>query len=284
MQECQVIQRAMGKTCIPTEPQRIVTLDIFSLGNALTLGINPIASSASSWAFVDGLPSYLQKRTQQIEFLGNECQPNLEKILRLQPDLIIGRTACIKNPIFLSKIAPVVLSNWRGGSNWREDFAFMTEVLGQQQSAKKAWTHYYQRIEKLNGILAKQYQNKKISVIDITSGIIHAHTKNSFSGSILSDVELERPDSQNITPDLGYTIFSEEELDKIDGDVLFLLVGRKDDREYIEKLQQKPLWKKLRVAQTNRVYLVKNYIWWGGTLLAADAVLDDLEKYLINAP
>ncbi|UKO96911.1 hypothetical protein [Nostoc sp. UHCC 0870] len=57
-----------------------------------------------------------------------------------------------------------------------------------------------------------------------------------------------------------------------------------DDQKFLEELKQKPLWKNLRAVQQNHVYSIDYLTWRAGNLLAADAVIDDLFKYLVNTP
>jgi len=75
---------------------------------------------------------------------------------------------------------------------------------------------------------------------------------------------------------------SEELLPNIDSDILFIAPLRKDDYSVIKKLQQKPLWSKLKAVQQNQVYIVDFSVWRGLNMLAAYAMLDDLDKYIFN--
>ncbi|MES1026681.1 ABC transporter substrate-binding protein [Gloeocapsa sp. BRSZ] len=110
-------------------------------------------------------------------------------------------------------------------------------------------------------------------------------TKNSFPGSILNDLGLQRPKTQNISAPNGAIYYiPEERLDQVDGDVLFFFAYGKQDKEIFERLKQKPLWKKLKAVQQGQIYLVDGYTWTGSNLLAANAVIDDLYKYLFNTP
>ena len=44
-----------------------------------------------------------------------------------------------------------------------------------------------------------------------------------------------------------------------------------------------PLWQKLNVAKNKRVYTVDSGYWYLGNIMAANAILDDLEQYLLNS-
>jgi iron complex transport system substrate-binding protein len=77
---------------------------------------------------------------------------------------------------------------------------------------------------------------------------------------------------------------SEERLDEVVGDILFIMVHRDRDKQFLAELRQKPIWKTLKAVQEKQVYPVDTLAWVGSNLIAADAVLDDLEKYLVNMP
>ncbi len=42
--DCRRIQHSMGETCVTNHPQRLVALNPATLGNAIALGIQPVAS------------------------------------------------------------------------------------------------------------------------------------------------------------------------------------------------------------------------------------------------
>lgn len=280
---CRMIQHGMGKTCVPTHPQRVVTFYVATLSNALALGIKPIGSTA--YYPQEGDPIYLKDKFEGIEKVGFGDQPNFEKILLLKPDLIIGLNSS-ERAIYslLSKIAPTVLYNNESHKSWQDYFNFVAEVLGKQDIAQQCWNRYYQRIEELKLNLGERYQNKKNSLISIYRSHLGSWVKNSFAGSILKDIGLQRPASQDVFAPDGYINFSEEELEKVDGDILFITALTDNHKQAFKQLQQKPLWNQLQAVQQNRVYFVEHNTWVGWDFLAANAILDDLSKYLVNTP
>lgn len=277
--ECRVVRYMFKETCVPANPQRIVTLSIPTLSNVLLLGIKPIGSNRinSSQYF---LP-YLTNKLDGINSLGGD-QPNLERMLLLKPDLILGLNWEKTIYPLLSKIAPTVLDNWGGTDTWREHFNLVAEVLGRQERQQEAWKNYYQRIEELKTALGDRYKNKEISLIFLSPGVIFSEAKSSFPDSIFKDIGLQRSKAQDVIVPYTQLYISIEELEKADGDILFIGTFSADDQKFLEKLKQNPLWKKLRAVKQNRVYSIDYMTWRGGNLLAANAVIDDLYKYLVN--
>ena len=100
----------------------------------------------------------------------------------------------------------------------------------------------------------------------------------------MSKALLKRPDSQNIDSTGGSFPISLEELQKADGDVLFVTTFLNGGKDFFEKIQQDPLWKTLKAVQENRVYYVDFMVWAATNMLGTDPVIDDLFKYLVNTP
>ncbi|MBD2246597.1 ABC transporter substrate-binding protein [Nostoc sp. FACHB-888] len=87
-------------------------------------------------------------------------------------------------------------------------------------------------------------------------GAIFSEAKNSFPDSILKDVGLQRSKAQDIIVPHTQLYISIEELEKADGDILFVGTLSNDDQKSLDKLKQNPLWKKLRAVQQNHVYSI----------------------------
>jgi iron complex transport system substrate-binding protein len=280
--ECRTIQHTVGRLCVPEEPKRLVTLSIVTLANAIAVNIKPIGSN-NFYQSTESI-AYLNKEDKDFEVLGRS-QPNLEKLLLIKPDLIIGWSSTGKDiyPL-LSRIAPTALDDFQGAPSWRDHFNFVARTLGKEKVAEEAWNSYYKKASELKSALEKHYQNKTVSFIHIGTRGIESDVNNSFAGSILKDVGLQRSKAQDVSAPYGIISISEEELYKADGDILFVTAWTKRYKQVLTRLQQKPLWKHLKAVQNNQVYFVDFATWTGSNLLAANAVLDDLEKYLVNTP
>jgi iron complex transport system substrate-binding protein len=279
--ECRMVKHTMGETCVPINPQRVVTLSLSTLGNVLALGVKPIGTTNEVYYEKNSLTS-VKDETEGIKLVGLH-QPNLEAILLLKPDLIIG--VDWYKPIYplLSKIAPTVLGKI-DFPTWEEHFSFVAEALGKQETEKALWRHYYQRMEQLKLALGTRYQGKKISFIYVGSDRISIDAKNSFAGAIISDALLQRPASQNIDAPYGAVDISLEELEKANGDILFVTTYSSGGNQFLANKQQEPLWKTLKAVQENHVYSVDYMSWAATNMLETDVVIDDLFKYLVKTP
>lgn len=274
---CRTVQHVMGEVCVPNMPQRLISLDEATLGDALALGVPAIGVSS-----YDELADYLLEKNPDIKFLGRSENPSLEKIYQLNPDLILG-TKLSAESIYqqLSQIAPTALGNWNGYPSWREYFDFVAHILGKEEKAKAVWANYNRRIEELKTALGNT-EDLEVSLAYACCGTMTIDAENSFAGSILADLGIRRPQSQTAV-DGGIIILSEERIGNLDGDILFLGVYDEESEKILADWQQKPLWNQLQVVKAQQIYLVDAGIWRAGDPLAANLVLDDLEKYLLSS-
>ena len=281
-EDCRVVQHTMGDTCIPRNPQRIITLRPEHLANSLALGVRPIAS-----AFYDGFPlsEVIQSKVDKIESVEDLNNPSLEKILLLKPDLIISNSGLKGIYQQLSKIAPtVVLQMPYPDSSWKEQLEDLARILDKQETYQQLMADYEQRIKNLKQALGKRSHNIEISVAGMASGAgIWVYGAKHPVGELLNELRLQRPPQQR-----GDFYFleniSQEKLSDIDGDILFLTSwGRDVDKQIRKELQQEPLWQKLEAVKQQQVYLVDSYWHNAANVLAINAVLDDLKQYLLHS-
>ncbi|OYE03768.1 hypothetical protein CDG79_16585 [Nostoc sp. 'Peltigera membranacea cyanobiont' 232] len=284
-QNCRKVEHLMGKTCIPLQPQRVITIWSSFLADTLALGIKPIATGYDS---SEPFPEYLRDKVDGVDLIGSVNEPNLEKILLLKPDLILAHPY-ILNVYYkqISTIAPTVIIGHPDllTHRWDQDLVDLGKVLNKEEAANQFMKEYWQRIEKLKQALGSRRHQMQVSVASTKalSGI-WSYGEKSPVGRVLNDIGLERPSSQR-----GNFFYieniSEERLSDIDGDVLFFLSwGSKSAKETLEKLQQKPLWRQLKAVQRNQVYFVDGLRWHEGDIFAINTIIDDLFRYLIDRP
>ncbi|WP_448601876.1 ABC transporter substrate-binding protein [Thermoleptolyngbya sp.] len=293
-QDCYVVQHAVGETCIPTHPTRIVALDSGTLEHLLALGIRPVGA-VLSYEFSKFLD------TAGIVDIGAAEEPNLEKILTLQPDLIIGGDYYETIYQQSSKIAPTILLGhvlWGGSGHsgeWKEAFMKVAELLQKTEIAEQVMGSYYARLDEFKQQMGEALQQTEVSVVRLYPDRINLYLKDSFCGTVLQDAGLSRPSAQAIDADtarqrfgnaIQFTI-SKEVLSQADGDVMFVWTGEntpeanRQAQTRLKEIQSDPLWQKLNVVKKNKVHQVPSY-WIGIGPIAANAIIDDLYNYLVK--
>lgn len=289
---CSVIAHAMGETCVPIDPQRIVVLDYVMLDHTIALNQKPVGSPLK-YARPDLKAGIVD--------LGDSSAINLERVLELQPDLILGTTLSPPTYSQLTQIAPTVLINYAHSGEWKEHFTFVGEALGKSDEVKQIMADYNQRVADFkhelkvqNDYLESENRDeiREISVVRISSATTRLYTKTGLIGTVLEDVGLSRPPSQDLGPEatealgsnsIHYSI-SREALDTADGDVIFFLVDDWDSQieSSLNSLKNDPLWLALNAVKQNNIYEISSADWASSGAITANAVLDDLFKYLIE--
>lgn len=273
-------EHAMGTTTIEGQPERVVVPDTGELDNAMTLGVKPVGAVEAIPG--EGFPAYLEG-TEGIENVGTIEQPNLERIAALQPDLILSsklRHEAIYDR--LSEIAPTVFAETTGVT-WKENFDLHAEALGKEDAAEAVKDQYQKSIEAFQDTLGDRLDETEISVVRFLPGDTRIYQKASFIGTVLEDVGLPRPPSQNVD-DFAILNASAEVIPRMGGDVIFVTVYGPEQETTWEQITSNPLWAKLEAVQQGRVYEVPDDLWMLGIgYTAANGVIADLTQYLGEA-
>lgn len=293
--DCYWVSHAAGKTCVPNQVERLVALDAVSFENAIALGLEPIASADIEW-----LPNYRQEEFADVVDLGQSEQPNLERLLPLKPDMILGLSEQ-KQILYsqASQIAPTVLIEFEYSGQWKEVFQKYSQVLNRVDIGQQVMAVYDRRLQTFKQRFRQRSQPDnsstfEVSVVRIYPSTINLYFRESFIGIVLQDAGLARPKSQDISALEAMQRYrnqiqapiSLERIDQADGDVIFVWTAENEataqtTQQKLEELQADPLWQRLKAVQNEQVYVVPKY-WIGSGPVAANAVIDDLFRYLLE--
>ncbi|MER2208583.1 MAG: iron-siderophore ABC transporter substrate-binding protein, partial [Rhodococcus sp. (in: high G+C Gram-positive bacteria)] len=196
------VEHFRGSTEIPAAPQRIVALDN-SFTDAVLLLESPLVG------YVDyrepGLPDYLGSSRDEFAAdavsVGTVSSASLEKIAALQPDLIISAEVRDgKNYDQLSAIAPTVFTQTTGPT-WKDNIRLVGEALGKESLAEAKITEYEARATAVGKEINEKANNPVISVVRFAGEpTARLYRTTSFSGIVLQDAGLKRPDNQGPDP------------------------------------------------------------------------------------
>lgn len=279
--ETREIVHAMGTAKVPADPKRVVVLDTDKIDTALSLGVTPVgaavASQAKSW------PTYFgEEKLAGIKEVGVLTEPDLEAINALKPDLILGskfRQEKFYNE--LAAIAPTVFTE-KVGVTWKENFLLDGKALGKEQQAKDLLTAYETRAKEFGTKLGNA-ADRKVSIVRFMPTEIRVYGPDSFSGIVIGDTGLGRPERQLLTgkEDRRMDRVSPERIGEVDGDVIFVTAYGEQAAAEQAKVTGGTLWKALPAVKAGKAHVVSDEIWMTGIGVgAANKILDDLEKYL----
>jgi iron complex transport system substrate-binding protein len=183
-------------------------------------------------------------------------QPNLEKIIALKPDLVIGASGF--NDQTIQSLKKLKINTFETKTNSWQALAELTTNL-----AQKTGTDPQPLLKKYESFLLNQSNLTKtnnISTLVIVSlQPILAPNKNSWAGDMLNKFKIKNiaAELQGKSPIPGYLTLSAEKILEANPDVIIVVnspqAGSGD--EIINGLKKQTFWQKLKAVQNNKVYI-----------------------------
>ncbi|MFP4322944.1 MAG: ABC transporter substrate-binding protein [Anaerolineales bacterium] len=276
---------ATDPVCIPDEPLRILTLEPYSFEALYTLGVPQAGTmTLAKEFFTQNFPEY----TDDVDGIAEVgFPPNLELILALEPDLILGTNLPFLADLYdeLSAIAPTLLAEVTLSGQWQDAQRFFAAVVGQPDAMQAQFDAYDDRLAAFADALEADPASLAVSVVRVRGDGIAISGADLFPTTVLQDAGLSRPAGQLEQDGLAISL---EELQAADGDVIFIWMQEgipatmDDARAILEELVNDPLWAALNAVQNDQVYIVGSH-WIGYGFVAAHAMLDDLFVTLTDA-
>lgn len=207
-----------GPVEVPANPERVVVLSTFA-GNVLALDV-PLVG-VDSWS--KGNPNYA---LEDVEAVSDE---NLEKIIELKPDLIIGLSS-IKNVDKLKEIAPTVTFTY-GKLDYLEQHLEIGKLLNKEQEAQQWIDDFKARAAEIgNQIKEKIGEDATVTVIENFDKELYVFGDNWARGTEILYQEMKLPMPEKVKETAlqeGYASLSLEVLPEYVGD--YLIVSKNED-------------------------------------------------------
>ncbi|WP_141504828.1 iron-hydroxamate ABC transporter substrate-binding protein [Paenibacillus luteus] len=241
-----IYQSEKGPVEVPRNPKRVVVLTRFLTGNVMALDVPLVGVDEMS----KSNPNF-EEQLKDVEAVSDE---SLEKILELQPDLIIGLSD-IQNIDKFEQIAPTVTYTYNK-LNYLEQQLEVGKLLNKEKEAQ-AWVNDFQvRTQKAGEeIRAKIGENATVSVIETFNKQLYVYGYNFGRGTELlyGDLKFAMPQKvEEGTKTEGYLALSTEVLNDYLGDYVIFSKDADEDNSF----QDTQVYKSLPVVQNNHVFEV----------------------------
>jgi len=236
-------QSENGPVEVPADPQRVVVFNPYA-GHVMALGVGLVG--VDTWAMQN--PRF-QSKLEGVEVVSDD---NLEKIIELEPDLIVGLNT-LKNIDKLQEIAPTVTFT-HGKLDYLTQFLELGKLLNKEQEAA-AWINDFQQEAQEAGeaIRAKIGQDASVTVIENFGKELYVYgDKHGRGGEILyREMKLKMPDKVKETAlEPGYYATSLEVLPEFVGD--YLIVSKNEDNE--ASFFETDTYKNIPAVKNNRTF------------------------------
>lgn len=265
-------QSENGPIEVPANPQRIVVLNSFVSGHVMALGGNIVG--IDTWSKAN--PRYQKYLSNAIEV----SDENIEKIIELNPDLIIVAPTN-KNIDKLSKIAPTVTYTY-GKVDYLTQYLEVGKLMNKEKVAQEWIDNFKERAQKAGEeIKAKIGENATVSVIESFDKQLYVFGDNFGRGTeiLYKEMKLKMPEKvREKAQKQGYYAISPEVLPEFVGDYIVFSKNSSADNSF----QETKTYKNIPAVKNNRVIEVNASEFYFNDPLTLDYQLDLLKTSLLS--
>jgi len=261
-----------GPIKVPADPQRVVVLSLY-VGDLMELGVNVVGMD--SWSFDN--PEFA-KKYPDAEVVAST---DYEKILELDPDLIIGSND-IEDVEKLQEIAPTVVFTY-GALDYIEQRIEIGKVVNKEKEMK-TWVKDFQSRSKEVGekIKAKIGEDATVTVAGNSDKQIYLFGDSWGRGTeiIYQEMGLNMPKAvQDVALEPGYFGISEEVLGDYVGDYFVLnLVTEGQDTSFLKT----DWYNDIPAVKNKHVFYAEGSSFYFADAFSFDYQLDFFEKSFLG--
>lgn len=252
------VEHKYGSTDIKSAPQKVVTLGLSDQDAALALGVKPVG--AVDW--FKERPYGKWPWTKDVwgadapEIVGERDEYQMEKIAKLKPDLILAQYSGMKKEQYetLSKIAPVVAQP-KGHEDYLAPWQVMTKQIGKALGQEAKAEQLISEIDAKFKAVREQHPEwaeQTLAVADsFEAGKYSAFTKGDPKAAFFAELGFQlAPEVEKLAqPGWNVAELAAERLDVLDVDRLVWVTS---GPEHEKRIQDEPLYQKLKVAKDKR--------------------------------
>lgn len=272
---------------VPAEPTAVIGMDINYAADLVAVGITPIAGEDTIVGQFAGTEEFLPEGFDpaSLPTFGTYWEPDVEVVLGLEPDLIIGPGSEWTEPFYdnFSQIAPTLFTVRGSNGDWQQRFRSTAEAVGRTDEADAVEADFQAFVDALPEGLG----DTTVAFVRPSSdgGFLVDTLETSFPGSVARWVGIDLLQVDEVEPEEGTDFYelSGERLSVLeDADLLvvadFTVIGAEEDG--LTQFSTNPLWQQLPAVQNGDVAQVPGLVYNGGNYFAAKALLAALAELL----
>lgn len=258
---------------IPQQPERVVTT--YYLDAMLALGQKPIGVASH---VLDN--EYLKEQQEGVIDIGHPV--NVEKVLELNPDLII--TSSPDEVQQLSKIAPTVVIDFSALDVYGQ-LIEVGKVLNREEEAENWIADYEQKAQEVQNQLEGVIEpDETVSIFMTYKDILRVYGGRNIGHIFYRSLDLTPPPyvQEKIEDDPEFVEFNTEEisiekLPELAGDhIVILNYGPETTEEggMFHDIERSALWQNLDAVQSENLYVIQEDPWFIYSPLASEKSLE----------
>jgi iron complex transport system substrate-binding protein len=278
--EYRVIRHARGETRVLAEPKCVVVAGSGYLDHLLALGVTPCGAAHGGGG--SGFPDYLAEHLGDVAYVGGVLEVNLETVLALEPDLIIGMHPAHTIGDFATNFDAVgstvyLQEPWR---DWRQALLELGTVLGKRDVAEVRLAEFDRRLSEARAALERNAGDSKVMFLRVLPKEIRPYGTASPIGQLLFDGLGLTPAAMTPIGEHAQAI-SNELIAEFDAEHIFLL-DQTDDA--MATIKASSLWQNVPAVKQGNLYPVDVKLWIQGEgLLAYERIVQEVLEHLTGS-
>lgn len=267
---------------VPEKVERIVVTGAMeAMEDMVVLDVHPVGAIAIGGKF----PELYASVTDKAESIGEKIKPNFEKIVELNPDIILGSTKFPEEvQSKLEKIAPTILVS-HISTNWESNLNLLAELTGKQTDAEKILSTYKAYIEAAKSTLTEKLQGQKVAAIRIRGGQAYVYPKEVFLNAVLyGELGLAVPDE--VAKAKSQEAISVEQLADMNPDYLFVQFSTDENADApnaLEDFKKNPIIQNITAFKNKQVFVnVLDPLMEGGPAYSRIKFLEAIQQNLVK--
>ncbi|KQO08459.1 AraC family transcriptional regulator [Paenibacillus sp. Leaf72] len=271
------ITHMKGELKLEQTPQRIAVLDTQFMDQLIAIGEQPSGSVVTESEKLQ-IPEYMAGKLVDVVTLGTKDEPNVEAIIALEPDIIIGTEFQDKIYDQLIKIAPTLI--FERNEDWQTTLKTFGLIMDKEQEAQQVLDQYNSKISGLKAELSEKYKGQTFAVLRPRDNIVRLHTTAHRTAALLYDQLGLTPPAMAVDAENSSASLSLEKLPELEADHLFLMEDS-SNLELTKEFESSAIWKNLKAVQNGHVYKEDTNLWiaYYGPV-AINLVLDQIQAAL----
>lgn len=252
----EVVDGAGRQVAVPLRPNKVVALNASNIDLYVSAG-----GSLAGRASTETLPPSVKAAVQAVPKVGLPPAPNLEKIMELQPDLVLGVNMAFHHellPVLAKAGIPILLQNLDTYQQVLDTLIFYGELAGEPEKAAEL----IDRIERRSRAAIAAGMGKqppRTLILWGTSESFNMVLAGTFTGDLmkrLGGVNVA-DQAENSGAVAGYAPLSLEFVVKANPELILFITHSSDEKveaKFRAELASHPAWQGIKAVQHNRVY------------------------------
>ncbi len=251
------IRDALGRSVTVNAPvKRVVALSLTTTEIMIDIGLNPIGRPSSA--------TYPEAKVKSIPEVGSAYRPDIEKILALKPDLMLGSvgTTAAQARALGALSVPLIVTADSSLKDVYDNYTLIGQLTNSETQAKVGLQFLQSKIKRVIAKVPKTNHPKVLALL-AAGGQSFSTTDETYIGDLLEklgaiNVAKGTPSADPRQP--GFVVLSLEQIVASNPDVILAFRPRTATGAYapspLEKLETQPAYQNLNAVKNNRVHLL----------------------------